>query len=221
VRLFRSLIGLFIAISLASCAMETSIEPIPKSGKHRVVKGETIYSIAWRYGIDYRKLAKRNGLTRPYHLHKGQIIYFRGKSQTLGTITHKTEMPDREPTASVTAWRWPAQGVVRGVYSAANKGVNIAGYLGQSIYAAAPGKVVYCGHGLRGYGNLIIIKHNSTFLTAYAYANAIFVTNGEWVRAGQKIAEMGETNAHRVILHFEIRRDGEPVNPLYYLPKNG
>ncbi|MDR3477747.1 MAG: peptidoglycan DD-metalloendopeptidase family protein [Gammaproteobacteria bacterium] len=219
-RLFRFLIGVFVAISLAACATEAAIEPIPKSGMHRVKKGETLYSIAWRFGVDYRKLAKRNGLTRPYHLHKGQVIYFRGKSQRTGLVS-KTESIDREPTASVANWHWPAQGAVRGVYSAANKGTNIAGFLGQPIFAAAAGKVVYSGHGLRDYGNLIIIKHNDTFLTAYAYANAVLVTNGEWVKAGQKIAEMGETNTHKVILHFEIRRNGEPVNPLFYLPKNG
>lgn len=126
----------------------------------------------------------------------------------------------RVSSSAVTVWRWPTRGTVYGVYSDSNKGINIRGTLGQPIVAAAAGKVVYCGHGLRDYGNLIIIKHNSMFLTAYTYASELYVINGQWVKAGQKIAAMGEKNTHRAILHFEIRRDGEPVNPLFCLPKN-
>ncbi len=98
-----------------------------------------------------------------------------------------------------------------------NKGINIGGRLGAPIYAAAAGQVVYSNHGLRGYGNLIIIKHNSSFLTAYAHNSVVLVKEGDWVQGGQRIAEMGSTGAVRTMLHFEIRRNGKPVNPLSYL----
>lgn len=101
---------------------------------------------------------------------------------------------------------------------AKNKGVNIGGTAGETVKAAADGRVVYAGNGLRGYGNLIIIKHDATYLTAYAHNRALMVKEGDAVSKGQKIAEMGNSDADRVMLHFEVRRQGKPVDPLKYLP---
>jgi lipoprotein NlpD len=118
-------------------------------------------------------------------------------------------------------WTWPARGSVIGVFSASEpgrKGLDIAGERGQPIHAAAAGKVVYSGGGLIGYGNLIIVKHNDSYLSAYAHSARLLVKEGEWVQAGQRIAEMGQTGTDRVMLHFEIRRQGKPVDPLRYLP---
>jgi len=114
---------------------------------------------------------------------------------------------------------WPAKGaVVSGFDEAKNKGVGIAGKAGDPVLAAADGRVVYAGAGLRGYGNLIILKHNNTFLTAYAHNQRLLVKEDENVKKGQKIAEMGSTDADRVKLHFEVRRSGKPVDPVRYLP---
>ena len=114
---------------------------------------------------------------------------------------------------------WPAKGaVVSGFDEAKNKGVGIAGKAGDPVLAAADGRVVYAGAGLRGYGNLVILKHNNTFLTAYAHNQKLLVKEDENVKKGQKIAEMGSTDADRVKLHFEIRRSGKPVDPVRYLP---
>ncbi|RRD58745.1 LysM peptidoglycan-binding domain-containing protein [Comamonadaceae bacterium OH2545_COT-014] len=114
---------------------------------------------------------------------------------------------------------WPAKGtLVAGFDEAKNKGLKIAGKAGDPVIAAADGKVVYAGAGLRGYGNLIILKHNNTFLTAYAHNRALLVKEDQSVRKGQKIAEMGSSDADRVMLHFEIRRSGKPVDPARYLP---
>lgn len=114
---------------------------------------------------------------------------------------------------------WPAKGaVVSGFDEAKNKGVGIAGKAGDPVLAAADGRVVYAGAGLRGYGNLVILKHNNTFLTAYAHNQRLLVKEDENVKKGQKIAEMGSTDADRVKLHFEIRRSGKPVDPVRYLP---
>jgi len=117
------------------------------------------------------------------------------------------------------AWIWPAQGqVLAGFDEAKNKGLDIAGKAGDTVVASADGRVVYAGAGLRGYGNLIILKHNNTFLTAYAHNQTLLVKEDQSVRKGQKIAEMGNSDADRVKLHFEIRRQGKPVDPAKYLP---
>jgi len=118
-------------------------------------------------------------------------------------------------------WSWPTRGQVTRTFSASapgKKGLDIAGTLGQPVQAAASGKVVYSGDGLIGYGRLIIIKHNDTFLSAYAYNDMLLVNEGEWVRPGQHIAAMGSTGTNDVLLHFQIRRDGIPVDPMRYLP---
>ena len=117
------------------------------------------------------------------------------------------------------AWIWPAQGpLVAGFDEAKNKGFDIAGKTGDAVIAAADGRVVYAGAGLRGYGNLIILKHNNTFLTAYAHNQTLLIKEDQSVKKGQKIAEMGNSDADRVKLHFEIRRQGKPVDPAKYLP---
>ena len=116
-------------------------------------------------------------------------------------------------------WIWPAQGtVIAGFDEAKNKGLDIAGRAGEPVLAAADGRVVYAGAGLRGYGNLIILKHNNTYLTAYAHNQTLLVKEDQAVQKGQKIAEMGSSDANRVKLHFEIRRQGKPVDPARYLP---
>jgi lipoprotein NlpD len=116
-------------------------------------------------------------------------------------------------------WIWPAKGTVVGEFDEVkNKGLDIGGAAGDSVLAAADGKVVYAGAGLRGYGNLIILKHNNTFLTAYAHNQTLLVKEDQTVKKGQKIAEMGNSDADRVKLHFEVRRQGKPVDPAKYLP---
>lgn len=116
-------------------------------------------------------------------------------------------------------WIWPAQGsLLAGFDEAKNKGLDIGGKAGDAVVASADGRVVYAGAGLRGYGNLIILKHNNTFLTAYAHNQALMVKEDQTVKKGQKIAEMGNSDADRVKLHFEVRRQGKPVDPARYLP---
>src|SRR3990167_2356815 len=215
----------------------STIERIPKSGVYRVLPGETLYSIAWRYGLDYRYLAKRNNIAPPYHVDAGQWIYLNGKAtqttrmHVLSSSTEKRQtvmtkhsvsrpVMYHEVNTPVTSWLWPAKGPVISTYSRLNKGINIAGRLGTPIFATAQGQVVYSGNGLRGYGNLIIIKHNARYLTAYAHNSAVFVKEGDWVNAGKKIASMGNTGARQVMLHFEIRVSGQHVNPLRYLARS-
>jgi lipoprotein NlpD len=126
--------------------------------------------------------------------------------------------PAREPDDDLS-WGWPAAGtIVTQFEDGRSKGMAIAGKAGDAVYAAADGRVVYAGSGLRGYGNLIIIKHNASYLTAYAHNQALLVKEDQVVRRGQRIADMGNTDAERVQLHFEVRRQGKPVDPTKVLP---
>lgn len=128
---------------------------------------------------------------------------------------------ERRPNTKID-WRWPVKGALRSTFgpNAGRKGLDIAGKLGQPVLAAAGGKVVYSGNGLIGYGNLVIIKHDAHYLSAYGHNRRLLVKEGSEVKQGQKIAEMGDSGKEGVVLHFEIRRDGKPVNPLRYLPRH-
>ncbi|MCE3238926.1 MAG: nlpD [Gammaproteobacteria bacterium] len=214
-----------------------TIDPLPKNGIYHVSHSETLYSIAWRYGLDYRDLAMRNHLMKPYAVHPGQLIYL--TKTRLPPVnapdTHKhSQLPQQsvalghailQPRSAknhnenpvVSTWNWPARGRIVNAFSSNNKGINIGGYVGNPIFATAAGKIVYSGNGLHGYGNLIIVKHNNQFLSAYAHNRKILVKEGDWVEKGQKIAEMGSIDSKHALLHFEIRRNGQPVNPLFYL----
>ena len=139
-----------------------------------------------------------------------------------GAVAAPVPAPAADPVKAGNAVDlvWPARGSVIAQFDdVKNKGISIAGRVGDPVLAAADGRVVYAGAGLRGYGNLIIIKHNDTFLTAYAHNQSLLVREDQAVKQGQKIAEMGSSDADRVKLHFEVRRDGKPVDPLQYLPK--
>ena len=145
------------------------------------------------------------------------------KSDTTKTEAIKTDPLKSDASSSPVAepgirLSWPAQGkVVEEFSEGKNKGIDIAGKLGEPVQAAADGKVVYAGNSLRGYGNLVIVKHDNTYLTAYAYNKSLLVKEGDSVRKGQKIAEMGDTDTNAVKLHFEVRVNGKPVNPMQFL----
>jgi lipoprotein NlpD len=222
------LIYFFIAFFLSACSTHDTyapvtdlsrVEKVPAAGNYRVHKSDTLYSIAFRYGLDYRELAAWNHIKPPYTIQNNQLISLNGhktyaKPAPVSIQRAATQPITSEPHYTVAAWRWPARGkVIRG-FSPSNKGINIAGVSGESIYATAAGKVVYSGDGLRGYGNLVIIKHNNLYLSAYAHCRKLLVQDGDWVKQGQKIAEMGKTGTDQTMLHFEIRRAGKPVNPL-------
>lgn len=220
-------------------------EPKTATGFHRVQPGETLYSIAWRYGVDFKELANTNSIRSPYVIHPGQKIDTRiqpsvaepvskprvGKSSK-PTPIKRTVVNKPKKTIQITPkierklpefqWQWPLSGrLVKGFSSKkpANKGIDLKGRLGESVMAASAGTVVYAGQGLRGYGNLIIIKHDEEFLSAYAHASTILVSENDAVRTGQSIATIDSSGSEPSILHFEIRRYGKPVNPLIYLPK--
>lgn len=185
-------------------------------GVYRVQPGDTLYSIAWRYDLDYRVLADWNRIRPPYTIFPGQVLRLRAPA---GRTPAPRRGPIRRPAP---AWRWPTAGPVVQAFRGGGPGrggVEIRGRLGQPVYAAAAGRVVYSGSGLPGYGQLIIIKHNDNYLSAYGYNRRLLVREGQQVRAGQAIAEMGAVGRQGPMLYFEIRRDGWPVDPLRLLPR--
>jgi len=288
-------------------AVEETPKKIPREKDwrpetHTVQKGDTLFSIAFNYGLDYRELAELNGIHDPNLIQIGQKIrLFLGSATTvvrpaavvdskpigppvreqprlakyayseaavaqIEKIQEQTKpevavavkpqikpevnlevkpevrpevrpearpevKPEVKPEAKpgsgadngddeALEWSMPAKGKLVSEYSesANRKGIDIAGKLGEPVTASAPGKVVYSGSGLRGYGKLVIIKHNKTYLSAYAHNDQVLVKEGQTVARGQKIAEMGNTDAEQVKLHFEVRRFGKPVDPAKYLP---
>jgi lipoprotein NlpD len=197
------------------------------SSQRIVAKGDTLYGIAKSTGIRYQDLALWNSLEPPYRLKPGQRLRLTPTGEVAAAPSAPPTIATQKSSAGKTAgtrpieWIWPTEGAViaRFAPNDAAKGIDIGGTSGQTIRAAASGTVVYQGSGLRGYGQLIIIKHNADFLSAYAHCAAIYVQEGSVIKPGQKIAAMGSTGTDRIKLHFEVRRRGVPVDPLEYLPK--
>jgi lipoprotein NlpD len=205
-------------------------------GYHRVQPGDTLYSISWRYGLDYHDLARWNGLKPPYPVRNGQQLRIVPPGHTRETTVAKRSPPEapivsmpsrsRAPRDSAMPsnikWRWPVQGSLLQTFSETDfnrKGIDIGGKLGEPVRAAAAGEVVYAGSGLLNYGKLIILKHDDNYLSAYAYNQALHVREGDSVAAGQQIADMGGKASGDAVLHFEIRYGGRPINPLKFLPQ--
>ncbi len=225
----RWLIGLLI-LSLAACSGSNPPRKRyfpPIHGQfYRVRPGDTLYSIARRSGHHYRDLARWNRIRPPYIIHVGQLLRLKPRSRVKAAAKAKTgKAPSRHPKKIAKknlkiSFRWPLRGViVRNFIQTGRKGIDIAAAPGTPVRAAASGKVVYSGDGLVGYGNLVIIKHGETYLSAYGNNRRLRVREGQRVKSGQTIAEVGRGNDGRAVLHFEIRRNGDPVDPLRYLPK--
>ncbi|MGV8805350.1 MAG: peptidoglycan DD-metalloendopeptidase family protein [Polaromonas sp.] len=217
-----------------------------KPGYYMVKPGDTMIRIGLENGQNWRDIARWNAIENPNLIEVGQVLRVipPGSDSTQAvtrpvtpgsvtpTLPASAARPASAPVAVTPApapagtgsdedvnWIWPAQGsLVAGFDEAKNKGLDISGKTGDAVLASADGRVVYAGAGLRGYGNLIILKHNNTFLTAYAHNQTLLVKEDQSVKRGQKIALMGNSDADRVKLHFEIRRQGKPVDPAKYLP---
>jgi len=240
---------LLFAILVSGC-MSPQMQSNRQDGKGRytVKQADTLYSIAWRYGLDYKMLANWNQISDDYIIYLGQrlIMYNPGYGAVAGDSSNRSSeagfgsSSTDQPTISATTssikvpvvktpiatkppsrWRWPVEGKLLNTFSIKQlnrRGIDIAGKLGQPVRATAAGRVVYSGNGLVGYGNLIIIKHNDTYLSAYAYCQERLVNEGTVVKAGAIIAKMGHHKSKLAKLHFEIRKNGKPVDPMKYLP---
>ena len=212
----------------------------PKYGATAVVqRGQNVYRIATENGLTALDLAIWNDIPPPYTIHPGQRLRLypggQGGVASARPAASSSSKPNRPvaakpaspapvviPATSNLGWRWPADGGVIETYANGDptrQGIDIAGKGGQPVRAAADGVVVYSGSGLVGYGELVIIKHNDQWLSAYGHNRARQVNEGQVVKAGQQIAEMGRSGASRDMLHFEIRYNGKPVDPQQYLPR--
>jgi murein DD-endopeptidase MepM/ murein hydrolase activator NlpD len=206
-------------------------------GFYRVERGDTLSKIARSNRQSVQNVARWNNLTNPDSIEVGQVLRVAppgGTASTSGAVrssgngngsaaatprpTPAESAPSAAP-ASTISLVWPTNGtVIRGFNGANSKGIDISAAAGTPVIAAAPGTVVYAGNGLRGYGNLLILKHNAEYLTAYAHNRVLLVKEGESVKRGEKIAEMGDTDTDRVMLHFELRYQGRSIDPSQALP---
>ena len=262
--------GLALSLLVACLVSCSRSEPAPVfsawnqsrvASLYRVQPGDTLYSVAFAYGFDYREMAKINHLKWPYIIKVGEYLITKRpsvkravkpkvKSKSLPKprvqsrpnwrknrtkppkkahsvvkkstpkVSHKRKSKHRLVTPK--HWRWPVKSKVLQRFKKGfghSQGIDLAGWKGRSVVATAAGVVVYSGTGIRGYGNLVIIKHSEEYLSAYAYASKRLVRTGQWVKAGQTIAKMGQDSYKRVRLHFEIRKRGTPVDPLRYLQR--
>lgn len=217
-----------IVLSIAACSSST-----PKPGGNYVVKrGDTLYAIASRHGVDYRDVARWNGIGRDYRIYPGQVLRMGpGARARAGTASSSPPKPAAtagrsHPPKTLAAippipWQWPVDGGTALLTARPNggHGLTITGKLGQDVRAASSGHVVYLGSGLLGYGQLLIIKHSDAYLSAYGHTQAVFVKEGDAVSLGQRIATMGVGPQGAPMLYFEIRSNGTPGNPLLLLPK--
>ena len=238
-----------LGYSTAQIVSANRVQNSPLS--YQVKPGDTMFAIAWRFGWDYKKLAKANAINSPYTIYVGQVIYFNEindnsaikvpiqkgavkKPVVIAKVTSKKQPSSvskkvdnslklKAYTESKSVkWSWPLRGKLIQVFAnkaGASNGIDLSSSLGQPVKAASSGIIVYSGSGIQGYGKLVVVKHNDTFLSAYAYNSRILVAEGARVNAGQVIAEVGKGPQLDPRLHFEIRKNGKPVNPLRYLPK--
>jgi lipoprotein NlpD len=234
------------AVTGAAFAPADAVKVLPgaenagKPGYYTVQRGETLTRIGLDNGQSWRDLARWNNLTNPDVIEAGQVLRVAppgasveaqgvvvrpvtASGESTATVASAKPAPASVPATAaadeVLGFIWPSNGsLIGGFDEAKNKGLDISGKAGDPVLASADGQVVYAGAGLRGYGNLIILKHNNTFLTAYAHNQKLLVKEDQKVRKGDKIAEMGSTDADRVKLHFEVRRQGKPVDPAKFLP---
>lgn len=266
-------VPVFLILALGACNKTWSPEDnrsgsrgdyqLTQDGYYRVKRGDSLHAIAFKFGLDWRQIARWNEISSPYVIYPGQELRLSPGPKRSGVTTsaagpspevteraveRPAEQPKSQPaakqpapktvttptsrkpasggttvsTADPSKWLWPAEGRLLSTFRAgdpARNGIEIAGKEGQAVRASAAGEVVYSGAGLIGYGELIIIKHSDRMLSAYAHNRKRLVAEGQAVSSGEKIGEMGRDDRNRAMLHFEIRRDGNPQDPLRFLPK--
>jgi len=233
-------LGLVICLGATMSACVTTPSNVSKSrkanvqGMYRVKSGDTLSLIAQANGVSYADIMAWNGLTNPNYLEVGWVLRVKPNaknSPSLGgdnvavspkptqTTVSDPEIKTNTVITNTVSWLWPHSGsVVRGFDGNLTKGIVFGGDKGSAVLASSGGEVIYAGNSLRGYGNMIVIRHNDTWSSVYANNQTLLVKQGERVVAGEKIATMGDTDASRVQLYFEVRQNAKPIDPLKVLP---
>ena len=214
---------LICALGLCGLLLQSCADTGATQEAYVVRPQDTVYSIAWRYGLDFRDLARWNNIGNDFRITVGQTLILTPRRSGMSPPTRAVQPSSSKtplrtaPIVSGLKWDWPTDrsGAPRPVPGG---GILLSGRLGQDIRAASAGRVVYTGSGIRGYGNLIIIKHGENWLSAYAHTRESLVRDGQEVTLGEVIGHMGEGAPEKPVLYFEIRRDGKPVDPLRLLP---
>jgi lipoprotein NlpD len=224
---------LICALGLCGLLLQGCADTSGTQGSYVVRPQDTVYSIAWRYGLDFRDLARWNNIGSDFRITVGQRLVLTPRRSAVASSPARALAPSKPPTrsapsatppsatppsATAPGWEWPTDrsGMPQPVPSG---GILLYGQLGQDIRAASAGRVVYTGSGIRGYGNLIIIKHGENLLSAYAHNRESLVRDGQEVSEGEVIGHMGEGAPNRPVLYFEIRRNGKPIDPLGFLAR--
>jgi lipoprotein NlpD len=235
----RPFAGLYILLCCTACGtanwqapLETRTSrdtPSSEAATYQVQSGDTLFSIAWRHQLDYQHLAQLNGIVSPYLIRPGQTLSLQRAiadgavpaPRLVAPPSGVTTRPATQPIRTAIRWAWPVQGKLASSFKAGSslrKGIKLAVPAGTPVRASAAGRVVYSGNGLIGYGQLVIIKHDADYLSAYGHNRKLTVKTGQRVSQGALIAESGRMQAGQSRLHFEIRRRGKPIDPLRVLP---
>lgn len=239
----QAMLALGVLAVLAGCGTKGPRAPVTDmsatsgaaaSGTYVVRPGDTLYKIAQAHGLSVATLTRLNNISDPTQLRIGQVLRLSGDTpmpeQPPVAATKPAPTPVKPVTpppataaaraadANLISWGWPAQGKIIQGFNSNTKGIDIEGNPGDPVIAAADGKVMYAGNGVRGLGNLVLVEHSSGFITAYAHNQQLLVKSGDQVRKGARIALLGQSDTTSPRLHFEIRKGGVPVNPLSYLP---
>lgn len=222
-------IALALALLLGGCSTAPNANgDLTQSGFYKVASGDTLYGISRKFGQSVQALVRLNGLKDANDISVGQLLRVnsqrsasaapvrRASGASPAAVAEDDSAANSEPAPR--DWVWPADGAQTASFGA-KKGIEISGKSGQDIRAANAGSVSFVGGGIRGYGNLVIVKHSGNILSVYAHNKTVLVKEGQTVAKGQKIAEMGDSDSDTVKLYFEIRRNGKPVDPASYLPK--
>jgi lipoprotein NlpD len=221
----RSLVVACVLFGVGACTPppQRATAPAIEEPTYVVQAGDTLYSISFRRGLDYREVARWNGIGTDYRIYVGQKLRLSAPAGGVAVVPPRVESKalDEGPASAPPHWVWPTDGPTLGSVTQplGGVGLRIGGTSLAEIRAAGAGKVVYTGSGLRAYGLLVIVKHDDTWLSAYGYNHDLLVQEGETVRAGQTIARMGEGPNGVPMLYFEIRSQGKPVDPLKLLPR--
>ena len=240
----KTIVLLFVCIAACSksnfnsyAAQVYDLSPDLKYGESYIVKpGDSLYYVAWHYGLDYSELARLNNIKAPYSLAVGQKLNLLSQQKTpvqtksvatntvaeLKTSLDREQVTQRPKNNKNLTWVWPLQPKsVRkdSAKGSLHRGIDLGANYGALVKAAAKGVVVYTGSGIKDFGDLVIIKHSGDFLTAYGYNEKVLVKEGQRVKQGQSLAVLGHPPIGETRLHFEMRKHGKPLNPIIYLPK--